>query len=335
MNWFKLADVLNVGFFNVIIKLPYMDRSSDDMDGVLPLFKERGMTSADCVAKVRHILHMRKVGHSGTLDPNVDGVLPICLGQATKIVNLLMNSGKTYTGEITLGFATTTEDLDGEIIAQKKLLTPFTNEQLDAVFQQMTGDLIQIPPMYSAVKVHGRRLYEYARAGESVERPERRIKVTQFIRLGETVFDPTKGTQKIKFEVQCSKGTYVRTLAVDFGKKLQVPAVMSQLTRQASGGFTIADTVTLAQLTQVVNEHHCSQVIWPLQKVLAKYPQVFLTSDQWTRVHNGAAIHLNHNDDKVVALMYDGTVKALYQRTALHSYKPMIMLLQNNGVAHE
>lgn len=305
------------------------------MDGVLPLFKECGMTSADCVAKVRHILHMRKVGHSGTLDPNVDGVLPICLGQATKIVNLLMNSGKTYTGEITLGFATTTEDLDGEVIDQKKLLAPFTNDQIDAVFQQMTGDLTQIPPMYSAVKVHGRRLYEYARAGECVERPERHITVKQFIRLGETTFDAAAGTQKIRFEVVCSKGTYVRTLAVDFGKKLQVPAVMSQLTRQASGGFTIDNTVTLDQLTKLVSEHRCDEVIWPLRKVLAKYPQVILTPAQWARVSNGAALNLAHHDDNVVALMYANTVKALYQRVAPHNYKPMIMLLQNNGVTPE
>ncbi|MBU3851649.1 MAG: tRNA pseudouridine(55) synthase TruB [Candidatus Paralactobacillus gallistercoris] len=305
------------------------------MDGVLPLFKERGMTSADCVAKVRHILHMRKVGHSGTLDPNVDGVLPICLGQATKIVNLLMSSGKTYTGEITLGFATTTEDLDGEVIQTAKLSQPFSNEQLDTVFQQMTGELIQIPPMYSAVKVHGKRLYEYARAGESVERPQRHITVTKFVRVGEPVFDAAAGIQKIKFEVQCSKGTYVRTLAVDFGKKLNVPAVMSQLTRQSSGGFTIANTVTLAQLATAVKEHRCSQVIWPLRQVLVKYPQVTLTEQQWLRVSNGAALRLTTTDANVVTLLYAGNVKALYQRIKPNYYKPMIMLLQNNGVNYE
>ena len=130
------------------------------MDGILPLNKDRGMTSHDAVFKCRKIFKTRKVGHSGTLDPNVDGVLPICVGRATKAVNYLMVSGKVYKGEIILGFATETEDLDGAVVAKKAIERPFSQEQIDQAMAQLTGEIIQIPPMYSAVKVNGKRLYE-------------------------------------------------------------------------------------------------------------------------------------------------------------------------------
>src|SRR5699024_7481477 len=129
------------------------------MDGILPLYKERGMTSNDAVFKCRKIFKTGKVGHSGTLDPNVDGVLPICIGRATKVVNYMMESGKVYQGEITLGFATETEDLEGEIVEQTELQAAIPASQIDEKMQELTGTMIQIPPMYSAIKVNGRRLY--------------------------------------------------------------------------------------------------------------------------------------------------------------------------------
>lgn len=150
------------------------------LNGILPLYKPRGMTSFDCVAKIRRLYQTRKVGHSGTLDPNVDGVLPICIGNATKVVQFLVASGKEYQGSITLGFATTTEDLDGEEIARQAISEPFTSEAIDEALEQMTGAITQIPPMFSAVKVNGRRLYDYARNGETVERPERHVTITSF-----------------------------------------------------------------------------------------------------------------------------------------------------------
>ncbi|WP_034994672.1 tRNA pseudouridine(55) synthase TruB, partial [Liquorilactobacillus vini] len=150
------------------------------MDGIIPLYKEKGMTSSDCVRHCRQILKMKRVGHSGTLDPNVNGVLPVCIGKATKVVNYLMDFGKVYTGEITFGLATVTEDLDGEIIAQERLTKPFSLKQIDQAMKKLTGDLIQIPPLYSAIKVNGRRLYNYARLGIPVERPKRKIKVNYF-----------------------------------------------------------------------------------------------------------------------------------------------------------
>src|SRR5699024_3667973 len=150
------------------------------MDGVIPLNKEIGQTSSDYVYKLRKILHTRKIGHTGTLDPLVDGVLPICVGQATKLVNTLTGSPKEYAGEITIGRSTTTEDREGETVEEKKLSKPFTNEELEQTFEQMTGDLKQIPPMFSAVRVNGKKLYEYARAGIEVERPVRQIHIYSF-----------------------------------------------------------------------------------------------------------------------------------------------------------
>lgn len=141
------------------------------MEGILPLWKERGLTSHDCVFKLRKILHMKKIGHSGTLDPDVDGILPICVGRATKVVEFLTDSGKVYEGEITLGYSTTTEDASGEIVDLTPVEKVLSNELIDSTMQTFIGEITQIPPMYSAVKVNGKRLYEYARNGETVERP--------------------------------------------------------------------------------------------------------------------------------------------------------------------
>ena len=174
------------------------------MDGIIPLYKERGMTSFDCVSRLRRILHTKKIGHSGTLDPSVDGVLPICVGSATKVVPYLMASGKNYQGELLIGEATTTEDLDGEIIAAQPVTSEIPPAAIREQMATLTGEITQIPPMYSAVKVKGKRLYEYARAGETVERPVRRVTIDKFELLG-SKYDPTVKQQRVRFNVVCSK----------------------------------------------------------------------------------------------------------------------------------
>lgn len=284
------------------------------MDGIIPLFKERGMTSHDCVFKCRGIFQTKKVGHSGTLDPNVDGVLPICIGKATKTVNYLMNSGKVYTGEITLGFSTETEDLDGETIEEKEIIEPFTSEEIDDVMNQMTGTMIQIPPMFSAVKVNGRRLYDYARKGETVERPERQITVTSFIQTKTTKYDLENKRQKIYFEVACGKGTYVRTLAVDLGKKLGVPAVMSDLTRLESGGFRIDKAFTLDQLNEAKVNGTLESLLYPIDTALTSFKRYELTTEQWLIVQNGGFLAVDSfNNESTVALVYENKIRCLYR----------------------
>lgn len=286
------------------------------MDGILALYKERGMTSNDAVFKCRKLFKTRRVGHSGTLDPNVDGVLPICVGKATKVVNYLMDSGKVYMGQIILGFATETEDLDGAVVEQQRLVRPFSDQEIDQAMQALCGDLIQIPPMYSAIKVNGRRLYDYARKGEEVVRPKRQIHVDYFKQTKTSSFDEQRGQQTIYFEVGCGKGTYVRTLAVDLGKKLGVPAVMSDLTRLKSGGFMIGQAVSLAQLATLSAED-LAQVLAPVDHALAAFAHHELSEKQWAFVKNGGFLAPNYvNNGQVVpklVLMYQGKARAVYK----------------------
>lgn len=295
------------------------------MDGIIPLYKERGMTSHDCVNHVRQILHMKKVGHSGTLDPNVDGVLPICVGSATKVVDYLMTHTKVYRGSVTLGFATETEDLDGAEVQRVTLSEPVPDEKIDAIMAGMIGELSQVPPMYSAVKVNGRKLYEYARAGLSVERPVRTVTIKSFKRTSESQFDAETGTQRFNFEVACTKGTYVRTLAVQIGTALGLPAVMSSLTRVASGGFTIDETVSLATLREQV-ANGTADFLYPIDRVLSEYPTIAISDEIWAVVKNGVWLLPDevNTDAPIIALQYQGQIKCLYQRVK-NRYKPLKM----------
>lgn len=286
------------------------------MDGILPLNKDRGMTSHDAVVKCRKLFRTRKIGHSGTLDPNVDGVLPICIGKGTKVVNYLMESGKVYTGQIILGFATETEDLDGKVVTTREIEKPFSDEEIKQAMERLTGEIIQVPPMYSAVKVNGKRLYEYARNNEAVKRPERKIRVDYFKQVKASIYDPLKKQQTLFFEVGCGKGTYVRTLAFDLGKILGVPAVMSDLTRLKSGGFTLAESVTLSELEVAVKSDGLEKYVAPIQTALASYPQYELSDKQWQLVKNGGFLApkylKNINTANKVVLNYAGKVRALY-----------------------
>lgn len=260
------------------------------MEGILPLWKERGMTSHDCVFKLRKILQTKKIGHTGTLDPDVDGVLPICIGRATKVVEYMVDSGKAYVGEITLGFSTTTEDSSGEVVAKKKVEVPISEEEIDAMMTTFKGEITQIPPMYSAVKVNGKRLYEYARAGESVERPKRVAMIEQFIRTSTPLWDEEAKTMSWKFEVACGKGTYVRTLAVDLGEKLGFPAHMSDLTRTSSGKFNVSDCMTLEQVATLMEKGEIDEKLAPLEYGLSAFPFVSLDDKTWEKVKNGGLL---------------------------------------------
>ena len=189
------------------------------MNGILPLWKEKGMTSHDCVFKLRKILGTKKVGHTGTLDPSVEGVLPICIGQATKVAEYITDAGKEYVAVISIGKATETEDADGAIVTEDDAFKRFTRLEIENVLKKLTGEIEQIPPMYSAVKVNGRKLYEYARKGIEVERPKRMVKIHKLELLDdENEFEGTDVNFKIR--INCGKGTYIRTLAVQIGELL-------------------------------------------------------------------------------------------------------------------
>jgi tRNA pseudouridine55 synthase len=294
------------------------------LDGIIPLYKERGMTSFDCVSRLRRILHTKKIGHSGTLDPNVDGVLPICVGQATKVVEFLMASGKQYVGELLVGEATTTQDLDGEVVAQKPVTAPIAEDTIRKAMQKLTGDIIQIPPMYSAIKVNGKKLYEYARSGETVERPKRHVHIERF-EMTASSYDEKKQQQRIRFVVDCSKGTYVRTLAYDLAKELGYPGVMSSLTRTKSGGFELDQTLSLTDIQDAMEAQIMNRYVYPMDYALKSYPHAELSDAQWKKVQNGGWLSDLDTKDQEVALTYQGEVKALYQLKD-HVYKPLKML---------
>lgn len=295
------------------------------MDGIIPLWKEKGMTSFDCVFQVRKLLKMKRVGHSGTLDPQVDGVLPICIGKATKVVEFLLESEKAYQGEICLGISTETEDAYGNVVEQVPVTAIPDNDMIDDIMKSMEGEIQQIPPMYSAVKVDGKRLYEYARKGQEVTRPMRQVNIYSFVRTDQPVYHEDNKTVTWPFEVHCSKGTYIRTLAVDLGKKLGLPAHMSQLTRIKSASYQKEDCFTLAQLKELVASDRVEEAILPIESALDKFEKIDLSPELFDKVQHGALLEeslFQENLKWPVAFYYQGILIALYNK---HSQKEGIV----------
>ncbi|HLQ71047.1 MAG TPA: tRNA pseudouridine(55) synthase TruB [Bacillota bacterium] len=230
------------------------------MDGILPLWKQRGMTSHDCVMRLRRILHTKKVGHTGTLDPEVEGVLPICVGEATKIVPYLTDTTKTYIATVRLGIETDTEDSHGHITNQEIVQQTPSQQALENVLGSFEGDVYQKPPMYSAVKVNGKKLYEYAREKKNVERPLRKIHIYEISYISGKAVHPNSFTIK----VVCGKGTYIRTLCVDIGKKLGYYAHMSYLERIQTGVFKKSESITLQQVENAAKENKQASLLFPI-----------------------------------------------------------------------
>ena len=234
------------------------------MNGIIPLYKPKGMTSHDCVAKMRRLLKIKKIGHTGTLDPSVEGVLPICVGEATKIIPFLLPLKKVYIADVFLGKSTTTEDADGEIVLEKKVETPPTNEEIHTALRQFQGEIKQVPPMYSAIKVKGKKLYEYARENKEIERPSRTVTIYKIERL----ITESETNNPFRMKVTCSKGTYIRTLCVDIGKSLGYPAHMSYLQRTETDGITLAETVTFEQIEEAIHLGEIDTIFLPIERGL-------------------------------------------------------------------
>ncbi|KFZ43267.1 MULTISPECIES: tRNA pseudouridine(55) synthase TruB [Anoxybacillus] len=282
------------------------------MDGVLLLHKPAGMTSHDCVMRIRKLFQTKKVGHTGTLDPDVSGVLPICIGKATKIVELLTAEKKTYEGEVTLGIATTTEDASGDVVSIKQIERPITRHDIECVFAELTGEIEQIPPMYSAIKVNGKKLYEYARAGIDVERPKRNVHIYELQLLdNRQVFAGERIS--FRFRVTCSKGTYVRTLAVQIGERLGYPAHMSHLVRTASGAFTLNECVTFADIEQHVVAGTAHTLLLPIKRALAHFPTYVMSKEEEEKVKHGALLPiLPSMPERLLMVNEQGEALAIY-----------------------
>lgn len=217
---------------------------SHSPEGVIAIWKPAGWTSHDVVAKARRILGIKRIGHTGTLDPAVTGVLPICVGRATRLVEYLQELPKTYRATLRFGLATDTEDLTGDVLETADG-GHLTEAAIREAVLSFVGDIWQVPPMVSAVKIGGKRLYELAREGVTVERSARPVTIHE-IAIGS--IEVGRPQPEVSFTVRCSKGTYIRTLCVDIGRRLGVPAVMAALERTESAGLVQADSVTLEEL---------------------------------------------------------------------------------------
>ena len=275
------------------------------------------MTSHDAVFKLRKILGTKKIGHGGTLDPDVVGVLPIAVGKATRMVEFMQDEGKVYEGEITLGYSTTTEDASGEVVAETLVLSPLDEAIVDQAIASLTGMITQVPPMYSAVKVNGRKLYEYARAGQEVERPERQVTIYSFERTSPISYE--NNLARFTFRVKCSKGTYIRTLSVDLGEKLGYAAHMSQLTRTSAAGLQLDDALTLNEIAEKVQAGELD-FLHPLEIGTGDLVKVYLTPEQAEEVRFGRFIELDQTEQELAAFEDDTLLAILEKRDQL--YKP-------------
>lgn len=288
------------------------------ISGIINLKKEAGMTSHDAVFKIRKILKEKKVGHGGTLDPDVTGVLPIALGKATRLIEYMQESAKEYEGEVVLGFSTTTEDASGQVVERSSLPEHLTEGLIEQVMLGFLGQIKQIPPLYSAVKVNGRKLYDYARAGEKVERPERQVTIHNFIRTGPLEF--TEDLARFSFRVTCSKGTYVRTLAVDLGAKLGVASHLATLKRTAAAGLTFQESLSLSEIASMVEEGDFSFIL-PIETAIKQLPRLDVAEEMKQAIVYGQFLSLNCKEDRLAAF-YDGNLLAILERRDETFHKP-------------
>lgn len=224
----------------------------------------------------------KKVGHTGTLDPDAEGVLPICVGKGTKLADYIMNGKKSYHAVVTLGVTTTTEDASGEIIEKKEVV--FEEQTIQKVVQSFLGTYEQIPPMYSAIKINGKKLYELAREGKEIERKARKITIFE---IQITKFMPPN---QFEIEVVCSKGTYIRTLCADIGKRLKCGAHMASLLRTSSGMFSLDTAITLEQLKELAEKNQLQKALLPLEKALEQYHSIVISPKGNKLLYNGNPI---------------------------------------------
>ena len=284
-------------------------------EGILPIYKERGITSHDVVFRARRILQMKKIGHSGTLDPEVDGVLLLLLGGATKVSDYAMDLGKSYRAEVCLGIKTTTEDLTGEVVEECKV-TDISLDKIKEILKSMNGEIEQKPPIYSAIKVNGRKLYEYARRGQfDVEIPTRKVNIynISFIENSEYYKD-----DKFYFsiDINCGKGTYVRTIATSIGEKLNLPSTMSKLTRTRSGEITLENCLTLSEVEQHLKDGILEEKLLRKEYALEEYKFVEIPKFRAKQVMNGLRFRKNqfpdHDFTDGIVFTYENEAIAIY-----------------------
>ena len=273
------------------------------MDGIFNIYKEKGFTSHDVVAIVRRTIRMKKVGHTGTLDPDAEGVLPVCVGKATKLSDVIMDGRKSYRAMLRLGITTTTEDASGEVLETKEV--NFNEDKIREVVASFIGKLEQVPPMYSAVKVNGKKLYELAREGKEIERKSRTIEVYD-IRIRQ--FLPP---DRVEIDVDCSKGTYIRTLCSDIGKALGCGGHMAELLRTATGAFSLDNAIKLEELKALAEQERAEEALLTMEESLRDFPVVKVSEKSAKFLYNGGKIQERFFTEKPASYK-EGDIVATY-----------------------
>ncbi len=298
------------------------------MNGIIIIDKEPDFTSADVVAKMRGICGQRKIGHTGTLDPAATGVLPICLGSGTKLCGLLTDKDKEYVAELLLGVRTDTQDTTGRVLEENSV--EVTEDAVRAACLSFVGDYQQVPPMYSALKVNGRRLYELAREGKEVERKARPVTILalEILELRLPV---------VKIRVACTKGTYIRTLCADIGEKLGCGGAMRSLRRTRVGKFTLEQAVTLGQLQERKDSGRLAEALLPVESCFRGYPCLTVRAGAGKFLENGNALYPDQtienriygHQEWVCFHRPDGSFAGIYAFDETENrYKPVKMFLE-------
>lgn len=277
-------------------------------NGIVNVYKERGFTSHDVVAKLRGICKMKKIGHTGTLDPEAVGVLPVCLGSGTKLCDMLTDWDKEYIAVLRLGVVTDTQDMTGQILSKcsDDRMEMLTEEQVRDVIMGFVGDYDQIPPMYSALKVDGKKLYELARAGREVERKPRTVQIRE-------IEIQTVDLPLVEMRVVCSKGTYIRTLCHDIGDKLKCGGSMESLVRSRVGIFRIEDALTLAELEKLRDDNKISYVIVSPDAIFSSCRAVTVNEQGCRPVQNGNPLSMAQLTERL--WFKDGEQVRVYDNT--------------------
>lgn len=257
------------------------------MDGIINVYKEKGFTSHDVVAKLRGILHIKKIGHTGTLDPDAVGVLPVCIGKGTKLCDMITDTDKTYEAVMLLGISTDTQDISGNVLSKKDVAVD--EKTLIETVDSFVGEYKQIPPMYSAIKVNGRKLYQLAREGIEIERSPRDVYIRS-IHIND--MNLQDGEPSVTMTVSCSKGTYIRTLCNDIGEKLGCGACMKSLSRTRVGRFYIDDSYTINQIAALNLKGELSSIVAPVDSMF-DYPRIQINKEYDKMLYNGNLLPLS------------------------------------------
>lgn len=257
--------------------------------GIVIVHKEKGFTSHDVVAKMRGICGQKKIGHTGTLDPEATGVLPVCLGNGTRLCDMLTDRDKEYVALLRLGVETDTQDMTGTILARRPV--EVGEQQVREAVLSFQGSYLQTPPMYSALKVNGKKLYELAREGKEVERQAREVQIEEI-----EILDMHLPTLQLR--VVCSKGTYIRTLCADIGQKLGCGGAMESLVRTRVGEFSLKDALTLGQLQELKDQGRLSEAVSPVESVFLSCPVLHVREDMERLLDNGNALTVEQTAEK-------------------------------------